>query len=127
MPGKKDSDYDTLEQFRKYVSADLSDGRTKSAIALKRIRKGLQDNDNAALSEILINVISINLHIEKRMTDQLMQDNALTDDEGNLLPAISRDLLKLRDSTLKYLKMLQSMQNKGKNADKSTIWDLIDG
>ncbi len=125
MPGKKDSEYDTLEQFRKYVSADLSDKRTKAAISLKRIRQGLQNNDNAALQEILINVISINLHVEKRMTDQLMQDNALTDDEGNLLPAISKDLLKLRDNTLKYLKMLQSMQNKN-NTSKDSMWDLID-
>lgn len=125
MPGKKDSEYDTLEQFRKYVSADLSDKRTKAAISLKRIRQGLQNNDNAALQEILINVISINLHVEKRMTDQLMQDNALTDDEGNLLPAISKDLLKLRENTLKYLKMLQSMQNKN-NTSKDSMWDLID-
>ena len=127
MAGKKDSDLDILEQFKKYTSADLSDGRSKTAIALKRIRKGLQDEDHAALKEILINVISTNLHIEKQLTDSLMQDSNLVDDEGNLLPAISRDLLKLRDNTLKYLKMLQSVQNKGNGKqEKSSFLDMID-
>ena len=127
MAGKKDSDLDILEQFKKYTSADLSDGRSKTAIALKRIRKGLQDEDHAALKEILINVISTNLHIEKQLTDKLVQDSNLVDDEGNLLPAISRDLLKLRDNTLKYLKMLQSVQNKGNGKqEKSSFLDMID-
>jgi hypothetical protein len=49
------------------------------------------------------------------------------DDEGNFLPAISKDLLKLRENTLKYLKMLQSVQNKGTGKqEKSSLWDMID-
>ena len=127
MAGKRDDELDVLEQFKHYVSADLGDGRSKSAIALKRIRNGLKADDNAALKEILINVVSINLHIEKEMTDQLMQDGKLVDTDGNLIPAISKDLLKLRDNTLKYLKMLQSIQSKpGKKSNNSNLWDMID-
>jgi hypothetical protein len=127
MAGKKDSDLDILEQFKKYTSADLSDKRTSSAIALKRIRTALQQEDNSAIKEILINVISINLHLEKTLTDKLIQESNLVDDEGNLLPAISKDLLKLRENTLKYLKMLQSVQNKGTGKqEKSSLWDMID-
>jgi hypothetical protein len=127
MAGKRDDELDVLEQFKHYVSADLGDGRSKSAIALKRIRNGLKADDNAALKEILVNVVSINLHIEKEMTDQLMQDGKLVDTDGNLIPAISKDLLKLRDNTLKYLKMLQSIQSKpGKKSSNSNLWDMID-
>ena len=127
MAGKKESDLDILEQFKKYTSADLSDKRTSSSIALKRIRTALQQEDSAAIKEILVNVVSINLHIEKKLTDKLIQDGDLVDDDGNLLPAISKDLLKLRENTLKYLKMLQSVQNKGEGKqEKTSFWDMID-
>ena len=132
MPGnRKDSemsDSDILKYFADHVSADISDGRTKSAIALKRIRQGLKSEGKEALREVLVNVISLNLHVEKQLTDYLLQNSSLVDDSGNLVPAISKDLLKLRQNTLQYLKMLQSLDsNKGGSSEGAdSIRDLLD-
>jgi hypothetical protein len=50
------------------------------------------------------------------------------DTDGNLIPAISKDLLKLRDNTLKYLKMLQSIQSKsGKKSNNDDLAQYIIG
>ena len=132
MPGnRKDSemsDTDILKYFADHVSADISDGRTKSAIALKRIRQGLKSEGKEALREVLVNVVSLNLHLEKQLTDNLLQNSSLVDDSGNLVPAISKDLLKLRQNTLQYLKMLQSLDsNKGGSSEGAdSIRDLLD-
>jgi hypothetical protein len=57
-----------------------------------------------------------------------MQDGKLVDADGNLIPAISKDLLKLRDNTLKYLKMLQSIQSKsGKKSNNDDLAQYIIG
>ena len=119
-------DNETLKQFADYVSADIKDGRTSSAIALKRIRRGLKQEGQQALKEVLVNVVSLNLHIEKRLSDSLLESNSLVDEQGNLVPAISKDLLKLRQNTLQYLKMLQAMEGKSKGNQETGIAELID-
>jgi hypothetical protein len=94
---------------------------------LKRIKEGLQTNGNQAMTELFCNVIAHNLLIEKKMTNQLLADDNLVDNDGNLNPAVSKDLLKLRANTLQYLKMLQKIKSSGGgNNDDFNIADLLD-
>lgn len=124
MPGMP-ANYDPMEEFRNLLEFQ-GDGRTKDAIKLKRIKEGLQTNGNQAMMELFCNVISHNLLIEKKMTNQLLADDNLVDDDGNLNPAVSKDLLKLRANTLQYLKMLQKIKSSGGNNNNDiNIADLL--
>jgi hypothetical protein len=125
MPGMP-ANYDPMEEFRNLLEYQ-GDGRTKDAIKLKRIKEGLQTNGNQAMTELFCNVIAHNLLIEKKMTNQLLADDNLVDNDGNLNPAVSKDLLKLRANTLQYLKMLQKIKSSGGgNNDDFNIADLLD-
>lgn len=120
------ANYDPMEEFRNLLEYQ-GDGRTKDAIKLKRIKEGLQTNGNQAMTELFCNVIAHNLLIEKKMTNQLLADDNLVDNDGNLNPAVSKDLLKLRANTLQYLKMLQKIKSSGGgNNDDFNIADLLD-
>lgn len=121
MAGKQQ---DILQEFENILEYQ-GDGRSKDAIKLKRIRQGLKEQGNAAMMELFISVISRNLLIEKKLTDKLLENEQLVTEDGNLNPAISKDLMKLRDNTLKYLKMLQSIKDKGGNSDSFNIADLL--
>jgi hypothetical protein len=118
-------EYDVFEEFQEILEYK-GDKRTKDAIKLKKIRQGLKESGNQAMTELFVNVISHNLLIEQKLTDSLLEKDALLDEEGNLNPIVSKDLMKLRDNTLKYLKMLQSIKSKGDSGDSINLADFLD-
>ena len=102
------------------------DGRTKTAIKINRIKQGLKHGGSKAFIEIFSNNIALNLLIENELIKQLMQEQKFIDSEGNLTPAISKDLMKLRSDTLAYLKLLQSVQNnKGEKSNNNPLANLL--
>ena len=115
---------DPLSEFEDFLEYK-GDKRSKDAIRLKKIREGLKTSGNAAMTELFVSVISHNLLIEKKLTDALVENEQLVTSDGSLNPAISKDLMKLRDNTLKYLKMLQSIKSKGGNDSNFNIADIL--
>jgi len=115
---------DPLSEFEDFLEFK-GDKRSKDAIRLKKIREGLKTSGNAAMTELFVSVISHNLLVEKKLTDTLVENEQLVTEDGSLNPAISKDLMKLRDNTLKYLKMLQSIKSKGGNSESFNIADFI--
>lgn len=102
------------------------DGRTKTAIKVNKIKQGLKHGGTKAFIEIFANNISLNLLIENELIKQIMQEQKFIDSEGNLTPAISKDLMKLRSDTLAYMKLLQSVQsNKGEKSNSNPLADLL--
>ncbi len=116
---KKDIEQDDLLNLTEIIGDLGIDHRRKPAIKISRIKAALKNGGSDALSEIFIQNISLNLMIENQLVQELMQKGEFIDSEGNLSPAISKDLMKLRSDTLSYLKMLQSIQgnNKGDKPD----------
>ena len=106
-----------LQDFCDIINDLGIDGRTKKGITLARLKQGLKKGGNDAFVEIFTNIISLNLLLERELTQELLKQGKLVDASGNLNPAVSKDLMKLRDNTLKYLKMLQSVQGKTGNKD----------
>ena len=100
------------------IIADLGiDERTTDGVLLKRIRKALKDNSAESFIVVFSNVIALNLLIERELTRKLIEKGSLVNDDGSLNPKFSKDLLKLRGDTLKYMKLLQSMQAQSPNSE----------
>ncbi|MDY0222991.1 MAG: hypothetical protein RBR67_17815 [Desulfobacterium sp.] len=122
----KDTELDDLGNLTDILNDLGIDGRTKPAIKVTRIKRALKTGGAKAFIEIFTANIALNLMIENELVKELMQKGEFIDDEGNLSPAISKDLLKLRNDTLSYLKMLQSVQNKtGETSNTNPLADLL--
>ena len=115
-----------LKDFCDIINDLGVDGRTKKGITLARLKRGLKKGGNQTFIEIFTNIISLNLLLERELTQELLKQGKLVDPKGNLNPAVSKDLMKLRENTLKYLKMLQSVQGKGgKNNEGFNLAELL--
>ena len=114
-----------LEEFQKIINEIPIDGRKSDGILLKRLRNGLQQGGNEAIKTAITHSVAMNLLAEKKIIDQLLTDGRLVTEEGTLVDAIKKDLLKIRDNTLKYLRILEKLDKapKQKNESKSWIFD----
>jgi hypothetical protein len=122
----KDTELDDLANLSEIINDLGIDGRTKPAIKVNRIKRALKNGGSQAFIEIFSNNIALNLLIENELIKQIMQEQKFIDSEGNLSPAISKDLMKLRGDTLSYLKMLQTVQNKtGDKSDNNPLANLL--
>ena len=116
---KKSKQEIALQGLSEIVDSLGLDGRVKTAVKVSRLRQGLRHGGVDAYKTIFINAISLNLLIENHLVKTLMKNEKFLDNEGNLSPAISKDLMKLRADTLSYLKMLNSLQSSSKDGKQS--------
>jgi hypothetical protein len=122
---QKDNDID-LQGLSEIINDIGIDGRLKPAIKIANLRRGLKHGGNKAFIEIFANNIALNLLIENELIKAIMKDEKFLDAEGNLTPAISKDLMKLRSDTLAYMKLLQSVQsNKPGEKSNNPLSDLL--
>lgn len=109
-----------LEDLKEALSIEgISDGRTKQMRKLKQIKRGLDQDFDSALAEILSTQISLNLVAEKEITDKSLKKGKM---------ALSQELKALRKDTMDKLKLLEKIKkNKQLSGDDTELAKLLLG
>jgi anion-transporting ArsA/GET3 family ATPase len=124
---------DRLDEILEAVKAGRLDGRTRQAKAVEEVKIILEEAPEAATLAMLRASIATNHLLEREILDFVAKNTGkLLDQDGRLPPAISEDLLKMQNNSLKYLKALDLIERRrreeadSKAKDKDNPKDVSD-
>ena len=104
---------DRLDEILEAVKAGRLDGRTRQAKAVEEVKIVLEEAPEAAILAMLRHSISLNHLLEREILEFVAKNQGnLLDQDGRLPKAISDDLIKMQQATLKHLNQLDRIESR---------------
>ena len=104
------------------IEAGKLDERTKPAIAMRKTRAALEEDQQAASMELLRRDISVNVLLQDIITARIANDSSSMFDPktGRLDSSVMNDLLKLQEQNRRALVALNQIKGKSGGGDAAS-------